>query len=93
MPGAVRKLVVGGKAGATRRLVDWVAPSADGGSPVTGYQVVVRKGTKKVLATTVSGSKLTLRRAKLPAGKLTVVIIPSFGERYLSTALYAHLDV
>jgi hypothetical protein len=72
VPGTVRRLKVTGKASAKRRSVTWQAPASLGGTRITGYRVVVVKGSRTVFKATVTTTRIILRSAKLHHGRFTV---------------------
>jgi hypothetical protein len=73
-PGKVRKLKISGKRTAKRRTVSWKPPATDGGTPITGYRVVVRKHHRTVLVKKLTAHKTSVRLARhaLPRGRLKV---------------------
>jgi len=69
-PGKPTDLQVAGARGATNRPATWDDPASDGGADITGYHLVVKKGTHTVLTRNVGGAthKVVLKRSQLADG-------------------------
>lgn len=76
-PGAVRSLAISGTATSPYRKITWVAPVTNlNAGTITGYKVVIKKGTKVVASktTTASVRYLTVARSTLKAGTFTATV-------------------
>ncbi|WP_244929286.1 right-handed parallel beta-helix repeat-containing protein [Nocardioides sp. W7] len=73
-PGPVRSLKVGGKARSAKRVATWRAPALDGGAAVTAYRVLVTKGGRTLLSTSVRSTRLVLRASRLRQGRLRITV-------------------
>lgn len=76
-PGAVRSLAISGTSTSAYRAITWVAPVTNlNAGAITGYKVVIKKGTKVVGSRTTSPSvrSVTVSRSTLKAGTFTATV-------------------
>jgi hypothetical protein len=71
-PGKVGSLAV--KKSSSTETVSWKAPSSAGGTRISSYKVVVKKGSKTEQSKTVAGTSLAMKRKSLPKGSLKVTV-------------------
>lgn len=76
-PGAVRSLAISGTASSAYRAITWVQPVTNlNAGAITGYKVVIKKGTKVIgsKTTTPSVRSVTVSRSTLKAGTFTATV-------------------
>jgi hypothetical protein len=76
-PGAVQSLAISGTASSAYRAITWAPPVTNlNAGAITGYKVVIKKGTKIVgsKTTTASVRSMTVARSTLKAGTFTATV-------------------
>ncbi|KAA1420672.1 hypothetical protein FE697_017160 [Mumia zhuanghuii] len=75
-PSKPRALKVKGKKRAKKRTITWKAPADNGGAQITGYRLVIKKGSKVLVKKNFGPGKRSfkVKRAKLRNGKNVVFI-------------------
>lgn len=67
-PTAVRSVKVSGASASSTRTVSWVSPSNNGGTPITKYRIIVKKGTTTLYDKYTTSRYYRLSRSKLKNG-------------------------